>query len=110
MLPQLVSSEAGVVSANTAQFDDRLYQQNSAYVSTSAYVPSGSFEEHLPSNEYINIHGTMSSAPELTPSNLPGSHALNQDHYSSNVDVNGFQGMPHLTIAEGLEPTPSDGQ
>lgn len=48
---------------------------------------------------------SLDTAPVLVPSILPdGSH---QDEY--NLDLNGYQGMPHLTIAEELGPPLNEG-
>lgn len=66
-------------------------------------------EQQLSSSMYTTI--PLNGAPELTPAilsdaNICSTHSPNQEQF---MDLNGFQGMPHLTLAEGLEPPPSEG-
>ncbi|KAJ1525297.1 hypothetical protein ONE63_010119 [Megalurothrips usitatus] len=93
------------VSSTSAQFETGHYSGNPTYISTHPYAvqPTASYtDQQLSSSDYSNLHSSLDTAPVLTPST--------QEHYSCNMDMNGFQGMPHLTIAEGLEPVSVEGQ
>ncbi|XP_052121815.1 probable lysine-specific demethylase 4B isoform X2 [Frankliniella occidentalis] len=114
VLPQTVSSDSiGVSSTTASPYVPGPYSENQAYISSAAYVaqPSASYAEHQVSpDSYSNIHGSISSAPELVSQVLLNeSNSSNQEYYTCNMDLNGFQGMPHLTIAEGLEPLSNEG-
>ncbi|XP_034254774.1 probable lysine-specific demethylase 4A isoform X2 [Thrips palmi] len=74
----------------TSQFGVGPYTGQPAYMShcATAYV---AYNDHPYS---------LDTAPVLVPSILPD--GTNQDEY--NLDLNGYQGMPHLTLAEELGP------
>ncbi|KAK3923399.1 Zonadhesin [Frankliniella fusca] len=111
-LPPTVSSDAiGVSSTTSTSYIRGSYSENQAFISTAAYLdqPAASYaEQQLSSPNYPNIHESISSTPELVSQVLSNEcDTSNHDHYTCNMDLSGFQGMPHLTIAEGLEPLPN---
>ena len=103
-------------TTTSMQFGAVSYPGQSVYLSTcSSTFASPSVasytEQQLNSPLYTTMPGTLTSAPELTPSmlldtNSCSTHSSSQEQY---MDLNGFQGMPHLTIAEGLESPSSEG-